>query len=382
MYDLFDKCILFLFCLLLFPFDRIAPMCVFACLLAVSVSAGCSAFPGLAVRAVFPAYTLLLLFFPQLGIFLPLLAYDVIPHTEEGTRQFPPRLPDPLSLACVCASLFLCAFFRRSFGFRHAFLPYRFQLLLLLSGVLLAFLLRRRTVVQLFLGRQLFRARDDGAEIRILLEERNRSLLEKQDNEIYTATLRERNRIAREIHDNVGHMLARAILMVGALKATCRDPASAESLGHLGDTLDHAMNSIRSSVHDLHDSSVNLEDSLYTMAREFSFCPVSVQFQMSPDLPREIKYSLIAIAREALVNISRHSNATEASITAIEHPGFYQFIIRDNGDSADPPDISGIGLENISARVSALKGSLQIRTSGGFCIYITIPHASSERSAS
>ena len=357
-------------------------MCVFACLLAVSVSAGCSAFPGLAVRAVFPAYTLLLLFFPQLGIFLPLLAYDVIPHTEEGTRQFPPRLADPLSLACVCASLFLCAFFRRSFGFRHAFLPYRFQLLLLLSGVLLAFLLRRRTVVQLFLGRQLFRARDDGAEIRILLEERNRSLLEKQDNEIYTATLRERNRIAREIHDNVGHMLARAILMVGALKATCRDPASAESLGHLGDTLDHAMNSIRSSVHDLHDSSVNLEDSLYTMAREFSFCPVSVQFQMSPDLPREIKYSLIAIAREALVNISRHSNATEASITAIEHPGFYQFIIRDNGDSADPPDISGIGLENISARVSALKGSLQIRTSGGFCIYITIPHASSERSAS
>ena len=42
--------------------------------------------------------------------------------------------------------------------------------------------------------------------------------MEKQDTEIYLATLKERNRIAREIHDNVGHMLSRSILMVGALK--------------------------------------------------------------------------------------------------------------------------------------------------------------------
>jgi signal transduction histidine kinase len=43
--------------------------------------------------------------------------------------------------------------------------------------------------------------------------------MEKQDYEIYLATLRERNRIAREIHDNVGHMLSRSILQIGALKA-------------------------------------------------------------------------------------------------------------------------------------------------------------------
>ena len=41
--------------------------------------------------------------------------------------------------------------------------------------------------------------------------------MEKQDYEIYLATLRERNRIAREIHDNVGHMLSRSILQMGAL---------------------------------------------------------------------------------------------------------------------------------------------------------------------
>ena len=39
------------------------------------------------------------------------------------------------------------------------------------------------------------------------MREKNRKLLEEQDTEIYMATLKERNRIAREIHDNVGHML-------------------------------------------------------------------------------------------------------------------------------------------------------------------------------
>ncbi len=52
----------------------------------------------------------------------------------------------------------------------------------------------------------------------LLLSEKNKALLEKQDYEIYAATLRERNRIAREIHDNVGHVLSRSILMTAACK--------------------------------------------------------------------------------------------------------------------------------------------------------------------
>ena len=48
--------------------------------------------------------------------------------------------------------------------------------------------------------------RDDSTEKNLLLEEKNHMLVEKQNYEIYTATLKERNRIAREIHDNVGHL--------------------------------------------------------------------------------------------------------------------------------------------------------------------------------
>jgi len=54
----------------------------------------------------------------------------------------------------------------------------------------------------------------------MLLRQKNRELIEKQDYEIRLATLNERGRIAREIHDHVGHLLSRSILQIGALMVT------------------------------------------------------------------------------------------------------------------------------------------------------------------
>ena len=82
-------------------------------------------------------------------------------------------------------------------------------------------------------------------------------------------------------------MLTRAILMVGALRTTHPEPDLAVSLSLLNDTLDQAMNSIRQSVHDLHDSSADLKESLELLIRDFTYCPVSLQYAMQPDIPRE-----------------------------------------------------------------------------------------------
>lgn len=71
-------------------------------------------------------------------------------------------------------------------------------------------------------------------------------------------TLRERNRIAREIHDNVGHMLSRSILQMGALITIHKEEPLHGQLAGVGETLNQAMNSIRESVHDLHDESIDL----------------------------------------------------------------------------------------------------------------------------
>lgn len=229
--------------------------------------------------------------------------------------------------------------------------------------------------------------RDDSEEHALLLSEKNKALLEKQDYEIYAATLRERNRIAREIHDNVGHVLSRSILMTAACKTINKNDALDPLLGNLEESLNGAMNSIRSSVHDLHDDAVDLEDAIKGLVKDFTFCPVNLTYDMSRQIPREVKYSLISITKEGLSNVMRHSNADSVNILLREHPALYQLCIEDNGTPGNgSPDIQteadinkekntsgGMGLSNIRDRAKALGGTVQITQENGFRIFVTIP---------
>lgn len=209
----------------------------------------------------------------------------------------------------------------------------------------------------------------------------------KQDYEIYAATLRERNRIAREIHDNVGHVLSRSILMTAACKTINKNDSLDPLLGNLEESLNGAMNSIRSSVHDLHDDAINLEDAIKGLVKDFTFCPVNLTYDMSRQIPREVKYSLISITKEGLSNVMRHSNADSVNILLREHPALYQLCIEDNGTPENGiPDMQtgsdsnkakntsgGMGLSNIRDRAKALGGTVQITQENGFRIFVTIP---------
>ena len=214
---------------------------------------------------------------------------------------------------------------------------------------------------------------DNAKEISLHLEQKNKELLEKQDYEIQVATLNERNRIAREIHDSVGHLLSRSILQLGALKAVHRqEPELNAQLDTLKSTLSPAMDSIRKSVHDLHEESIDLRSQLETLCRGFTFCPISLQYDCGA-MPLELKYCLIAIVREALSNIMRHSNATAAQVSAVEFPGFYQMIVQDNGTRQAAGDRAGIGLRNMEERLAAFHGNLTVSRKNGFRLFITIP---------
>ena len=219
------------------------------------------------------------------------------------------------------------------------------------------------------------RTQDDSKERDLLLTEKNRTLLENQDYQIYTATLRERNRIAREIHDNVGHLLSRSILLTGALKTINKDEQLSTPLESLDSTLGEAMDSIRKSVHDLHDDAVDLDASLLSLIRDFTFCPVTYRYDAGREIPREVRYSFINITKEALSNIMRHSNATRAAVTVREHPALYQLSIEDNGKSAGFQNAGspGIGLSNMRERVEKMHGNIHIFTEKGFRILITVP---------
>ena len=91
--------------------------------------------------------------------------------------------------------------------------------------LLMAFAVMLSYFTELLLGYQmkLHSMRDASMEHEMLMEQMNHQLIEKQNAQIYNATLKERNRIAREIHDNVGHLLTRSIMQVEALQVVHRD---------------------------------------------------------------------------------------------------------------------------------------------------------------
>ena len=241
-------------------------------------------------------------------------------------------------------------------------------------GVFLSVILIHSNIKYDELEATLIKTVDDSREIAYLLSERNKNILEKQNYEIYAATLKERNRIAREIHDNVGHLLSRSLLINGAIKALNKQDDLTEPIESMSETLNNAMTTIRKSVHDMHNDSFDLKESIDGLLENFNKCHVDLKYDCSLGLPSDIKYSFISIIKESLSNIIKHSNATNALIIVREHPAIYQLIIEDNGTGNKMANNSdGIGLINMKERIKGLNGNINIKCSNGFKIFITIP---------
>lgn len=245
--------------------------------------------------------------------------------------------------------------------------------------LLMAFAIMLSYFTELLLGYQmkLHSMRDASMEHDMLMEKMNHQLIEKQNAQIYNATLKERNRIAREIHDNVGHMITRSILQVGAIGVINTDERLKAPISDLKSTLDTAMDSMRKSVHDLYDESVDLRQALAKLKPTDSAFAFSLEYDCEDDVSRDVKYAFIAIAKEAVNNAVKHSNGDEIRIIVREHPAFYQLEIMDNGTSVDERSLSGetgdgIGIKNIKERVAAIGGTMRIKADDGFRIFVTL----------
>ena len=253
-------------------------------------------------------YLLLCLIRPEFSYFLPLLFYDSMWHS------------------------FHWGFLGILFYYpAQEIYTARMSLLWILTS-LLAVYMAYKSEQNERLKADIIHMRDTDMELKLVMEQRNHELLEKQDNEIYLATLKERNRIAREIHDNVGHMLSRSILQVGALATICKEESIRQQLTGINDTLNQAMNSIRESVHDLHNDAVDLRQAVYEVVKVMrQNYDIQIEYDMSAHIPRNVKYCFIAIVKEAMSNIVKHSKADKVELIFREHPGFYQLCIEDNG---------------------------------------------------
>ena len=238
------------------------------------------------------------------------------------------------------------------------------------------------------------RLRDDSQEKSEKLRDQNREILLARDSEVHNAQLSERNRIAREIHDNVGHMLSRALLQMGALLAIHKEEPIHSELESVRETLDTAMNNIRSSVHDLHDESIDMVSSITELAKPLEEnYHLTLDIDISDDMQRPVKYAIIGIVKECISNIIKHSNNTNVDIRLLEHPSMYQLVVHDYGEPAksevedrktkvsvgsvdmQEKDSAGVGmgLENIRTRAQSVGGTCNITDENGFRVFVTIP---------
>lgn len=263
---------------------------------------------------------------------------------------------------------------------------YNVQIVLLTTVfIVLSIILKYKTNYCIRIQLEYNDLRDTSTELSILQEEKNQSILENQDYEINVATLNERNRISKDIHDNIGHLLSRSLLQIGALLTISKEEVVKESLTLLKNSISQGMDSIRESIHNMHNESIDLYTSIESIVKDFNFCPINFDYDINISPSSKLKYSFIAIIKEALANIIKHSNGNKVTIILREHPAMYQLIISDNGVVPEGKQVKiskivynqmysdGMGLQNILDRVKSFNGQFNINTEAGFKIFITIP---------
>lgn len=228
------------------------------------------------------------------------------------------------------------------------------------------------------LERELHGLQDDLQDKVIDLREKNRELEDARAYESHAAALAERTRIAREIHDSVGHQLTRLVLEVEALKVVHRDDATAvEELGELSDGLGEALTSMRASVHALEDSAVDVGVELNRLAGQSGIAHVDVDCGLEGSPPAEVSRCLVSVTREALTNAARHAHAAHATVHVTGLPGIWQLRVENDGDV--PADVAGLeergmGLRGMRERVEGLGGTLLVQSDGWrFSVFASIP---------
>jgi len=245
----------------------------------------------------------------------------------------------------------------------------------------LAALLALRTLQEETVRMSLHAVRDDLREKVLTLQDTNARLLHAQDHELRAAALSERTRIAREIHDGVGHLLTRLLLQVKALQVVHRDaPGVVDDLTTLDDGLDEALDSMRRSVHALSDEGEELATSLNLLGLRCGIATVSVDCSTDTEPPAAVARCVVAVVREALTNAARHGKARSARVAVTDYPAFWQVTVDNDGvvPDEDEPAVdgrggSGLGLRSMTERVEALGGRVRITLRPRFTVFATIP---------
>jgi signal transduction histidine kinase len=216
----------------------------------------------------------------------------------------------------------------------------------------------------------------------MLLSERySRRRAETLAKEVETLSVNlERARIARDLHDSLGHSLTTlAVQLEVAQKMRQHQPQQALQALDTAKTLaDTCLQAVRESVQMLRPSQFNLDTSLTTL---FSQMRQLQQFSLHteidlPPLPTRLQQQIYCMIQEGFTNIQKHAQATKVELKLWFTPEQLRLQLRDNGRGFIPEQVqSGFGLQILRERVAALAGDLILVSAPqrGTQIVITLP---------
>jgi signal transduction histidine kinase len=206
-----------------------------------------------------------------------------------------------------------------------------------------------------------------------LLEENRRQnqLLEQYAKQVEKVTLlEERNRLARELHDTIGHTYTSVImgLDAAAFLIEASPEKAKDQVERLGTVMRKSLEEVRDHLHQMSPSGEEKEEfaeKLRGVADEFALhTKIEIKFESSggnvtPSIQGSI--ALVRCLQEALTNAVRHGKASEIFIRLQQKPSQVLLTIQDNGRGMDVIRY-GFGLSGMKERLESLQGELTLES--------------------
>ncbi|MCS7039171.1 MAG: sensor histidine kinase [Anaerolineae bacterium] len=199
------------------------------------------------------------------------------------------------------------------------------------------------------------------------------------------AVAEERNRLAREMHDTLGHRLTVVAVQLEAItRLAATDPERAASMAAAArEEIRTALTELRQTVAALRaplEADLPLEPALRRLAAEFETATgLAVTLNLPPDLPdlpATHRLALYRAAQEGLTNVQKHAAATHVWLTLAVSTDRVSLSVADDGRGPRPNATgSGFGLHGLRERAEYLGGSVDLRPrpQGGAELVMTLP---------
>ena len=195
------------------------------------------------------------------------------------------------------------------------------------------------------------------------------------------AEIRERNRLAREIHDTLGHALTgiAAGLDACTMLIDSAPEFAKQQLIRIRETARRGIVDVRRSIKKLRPDDLeklSFKDAIMNMTTGFAASSgVDVGFTMvgvPKDLREDQQEVLYRVMQESLTNAYRHGGASRVNISIVGGEGRLRIVIADNGRGCD--DVKpGFGLRHMRERLELLHGTLNYWSDEGFIVEVEIP---------